>query len=392
MRLTFTRALLALAAFLVLAAPASAARCHRIHHRHPRHHLIRCLQAYRPLAFRAVVSHTRRKPKPPTPTPAPAGKVYWGATIGPQFTGGTPPWDMNAVSDFENQDAGGKKVSVIAFGETFHATAWYGPSGVGAFQTTPMQTVRDAGAIPELSWSSTNHDNPTDPAYTNQAIANGSQDAYLTQWAQAAKAWGHPLFLRFDWEMNGDWYPWSPGNNGSTAANFVAMWRHVHDIFTSVGATNVNWVWCPNIDQTGTTWTDMQSLYPGDAYVNWTCLDAYNGGSPWTSFHDLISSSYDRILGFAPSKPMMIAETATTENGGSKATWITDLLSGLTSQFPDIHALLWYDDQTPGPGGNTDWPVESSPSSIAAFTAGIASSDYFSNQYGTLSASPIPAP
>ena len=35
--------------------------------------------------------------------------------------------------------------------------------------------------------------------YTDADIANGSQDAYITQWAEAAKAWGHPFFLRFDW-------------------------------------------------------------------------------------------------------------------------------------------------------------------------------------------------
>ncbi len=71
-------------------------------------------------------------------------------------------------------------------------------------------------------------------------------DSWLTTQAQAMKSFGHPMFLLFDEEMNGTWYSYSPGQNGNTAAGFVAMWRHVHDVFTSVGATNVTWVWCPN--------------------------------------------------------------------------------------------------------------------------------------------------
>jgi beta-mannanase len=48
--------------------------------------------------------------------------------------------------------------------------------------------------------------------------------------------------------MNGTWSPWAVGVNGNTAAHYVAAWRHVHRIFTKVGATNATWVWCPNVD------------------------------------------------------------------------------------------------------------------------------------------------
>ena len=48
-----------------------------------------------------------------------------------------------------------------------------------------------------------------------------------------AQEWGHPFFLRFDWEMNGFWFPWSEGVNGNKPGEFVAAWRHVHDIFTA---------------------------------------------------------------------------------------------------------------------------------------------------------------
>jgi len=33
---------------------------------------------------------------------------------------------------------------------------------------------------------------------------------------------------------------------GVSPANFIAAWRHIHDIFVARGATNVEFVWCPS--------------------------------------------------------------------------------------------------------------------------------------------------
>ena len=59
---------------------------------------------------------------------------------------------------------------------------------------------------------------------------------------------GHPFFLRWGHEMNSDRFPWSEDANGNRRGEFVQAWRHIHDIFTSVGASNVSWVWCPNVE------------------------------------------------------------------------------------------------------------------------------------------------
>jgi hypothetical protein len=292
------------------------------------------------------------------------------------------------VTDFENTDAGGKAISVLSWGSPFYSGA--SCNGYCPFDTSLYQSVRDHGVIPWISWQSTS--STGESGYTDAQIASGSQDAYITQWAQAAKAWGHPLFLRFDWEPNTTAFPWVVGANGNTANDYVAMWRHVHDIFTSVGATNATWVWCPNIDYQG-SFQPVSALYPGDAYVDWTCLDAYNWDSPWSSFHDIFLSSYNNITGsIAPSKPMIIGETASTETGGSKAQWITDMLGDFGS-FPKVRGFLWYDKSTVGPGGLTDWPIETSGSSEAAFASGInKGSTYVGNNYANLNTSPIPPP
>ncbi len=145
-------------------------------------------------------------------------------------------------------------------------------------------------------------------------MIEGHHDAYIREFAEAAKAWGHPFFLRFNWEMNGNWFRWSEGVNGNQAGEYVAAWRHVHDIFTQVGATNATWVWCPNVDPESKL-HDLASLYPGDEYVDWTGLDGYNWGTNparpdrWRSFDDLFKSTYDRITEtIAPGKPLIISE------------------------------------------------------------------------------------
>lgn len=310
--------------------------------------------------------------------------MYWGAWIGSQFTGNDAPWDTNAIADFEQ--AAGKGVSLINFSSPWES-CYSTPCTTYAFDTTAFNNVRNAGAIPFFSWGSDSLPfSVNEPNFSLNTIVAGDWDSYITSWATAAKNWGHPFFLRFDWEMNGNWFPWSAGANGNTAAEYVAAWRHVYNIFQSVGATNVTWVWCPNIDPYK-EWTPLASLYPGDAYVNWTGLDVYNYDTPWMSFSQLAQSTYTQLVStVAPSKPVVIGETASTESGGSKAAWITDLLTTqLPNNFPQIDAFLWFDQYDSG----MDWPIETSSSAEAAFAAGIASPEYASNQFGSLSGGPI---
>jgi hypothetical protein len=335
-------------------------------------------------------------------------KMYWGASIGNQFTGSAPPYDWNAETDFANLDAGGKQPSIVSWGQPFNASSYctssapYPTGHYCPFPTTVFDSVRQHGYIPMLSWSSNNTGNYWDANYMDGAIASGSQDAYIRQWARAAKAWGHPFFLRFDWEMNGNWFNWgtavhtSTGAGNATPAQFVAMWRHVHDIFTSVGATNVTWVWCANQEYPGGS--PLASNYPGASYVDWTCLDAYNSNNPWKSPETLFGKTYSDIAALG-AKPMMIGETASTTTGGSKPHWLSDFLSALGgAALPKVVAFVWEDINAVGPGGYSDWPIEGSnpkspdTASTSAFTAGIKNSRYTTNTYSQLNTSPIPAP
>ena len=322
-----------------------------------------------------------------------APEVYWGAyASGAPYGGIDAPWDMRSVTRFEANAH--KRMSLLEWGQ-----AWWECSttcGLRPFRFDLMQRVRRRGYIPVLSWDSKHErSGPDDPAFTLRAIISGRYDRFLRRWARGARRWGHPFFLRFDWEMNTNGVPYSEHANGNHPGEFVRMWRHVHQIFDAESVRNVTWVWCPNVDDADAV-HPLRSLYPGDAYVDWTCLDGYNWGTNpshvggWHSFDETFRATYKLVTQqIAPTKPLMIGETASSEYGGAKAAWITD---GLTQQiprhYPRVRALVWFNKNADG----MDWIIESSPAAQAAFAAGIAAALYATKNFAAIRGSPIRPP
>jgi len=309
--------------------------------------------------------------------------LYWGAWIGDQLNGTKPPYDMSAVEQFEAMV--GKGLSILEWSLPFARCADFTRCPPYSFPAAEMNRVRGHGAIPMLSWSSDAGGGVNQPDFQLSDVISGRYDSLIRSFASGAKSWGHPFFLRFNWEMNGNWFAWSERANGNRPGEFVAAWRHVHDIFTQVGATNATWVWCPYADL-GYGFTYDDSLYPGDSYVDWTCVDAYNWGagpkvdSPWRSFDEPFRANYLRITrDLAPGKPMMIGEFASSDYGGNKAAWIRNTLARLAklpSAYPKIYAFVWFDVDD----RSSHWPIEDSPASIKAFRAGIGSDAFVPNQ------------
>ncbi len=308
----------------------------------------------------------------PTATPGVSGSIYWGVNMS------GVPWDPNVLSAWE-RDVTGKAVSIINWGH------FWGNSS-GAYQNWSNGTINSArshGAIPMISW--TPEGGPADKWQLGDII-NGTHDAYIRQFATDAKSWGFPFFLRIMHEMNGSWgYNWQETQNGNQRGQFVQAWRHIVDIFRQVGVSNASYVWCPNIDYPNTTNPSFASLYPGDSYVDWTCLDGYNWGSNrssgWQSFDQVYSYSYNEILKIAPAKPMMIGEFGSVEQGGSKASWFTDALSTqIPGKYKSIKAAVYFNWQFDG----VDWRVETSTAARDAWRKGIASSYYAADRFGSI--------
>jgi len=285
-------------------------------------------------------------------------RFIWGAYIGDQFTGEQPPWDWNAVTAFQAKNTGGRHISALHWSV---GTPWDHDFN---YWRGALEIARNAGVISVVDMGTAK--------VPLRTITKGTYDTALQTWATEAAAWGQPLLIRFDFEMNGRWYSWGTRpSNQNTPADFVAAWRHVHRIFTTAGATNVLWAWCPNIDPYHQM-TDMAKVYPGNNYVDWTCLDGYNFGKPWAGFTKLYSDSYHRVLQLAPNKPMLIGEMGSTERHGNKAHWIRDMFEALAKHFRHVRGLLWFDVFGPNvPGHPIDWPVETSKASSAAFKVGI---------------------
>jgi hypothetical protein len=309
--------------------------------------------------------------------------LYWGAWIGRQLTGEEAPWDMDAATQFEERV--GHRLSLIEFSAPFASCepdCHFNP-----FPLTPLEQIRSHGAIPLFSWNSGASGAADQSRFGLAELRAGRYDRYIRYFARNAAAWGRPFFLRFDWEMNGSWFPWGAGVNDNQPGEFVLAWRHVHRIFEEAGATNVSWVWCPFVG------TGLRQFYPGDRYVDWTGLDGYNWGPesplalPWQTFNQLFADSYRSVARIAPEKPMMVAEVASTGTDEAKTGWIREMFDALRQGYRKVRALVWFDKAD----RDAQWPVENLPGASAAFAEGL-DGGYKQNAFSHLKRSPIPPP
>jgi len=251
------------------------------------------------------------------------------------------------------------------------------------FNPVAMNAVVARNIMPMVTWEPWDYTaGVAQPAYSLQKIIAGTYDTYIHRWAHAAASWGKPFYLRFAHEMNGAWYPWAVGVNGNTGAQYITAWRHVSGIFRQEGATKVRWVWSANISDTANAWqhgkqpNPLSAFYPGDSYVDWVGMEGYNWGTSqsWSSWTSLASAFGGLYAALTPltSRPMMIAETASTEVGGDKASWIMrGLLNDVPSRFPRIRAVIWFNENK-----ETDWRVNSSATALAAFKSVAKSATY----------------
>jgi hypothetical protein len=239
---------------------------------------------------------------------------------------------------------------------------WYRDFGQQLMEAPEVDNLRATGQTPMVTWE------PNDVSLVE--IAAGAYDAYLHESAEIAKAWGAPLLLRFAHEMNGDWYPW--GSGSVSPELYLAAWRHVVSVFRGDGADNVRWVWSPYVLVGGRY--PITPYFPGDAWIDYVALDGYNwggAGGRWQSLESVFSSSYALVTELS-AKPLIIAETASSETGGDKAAWIrSGFMSAIPREFPRVAAVVWFDRSQ-----EEDWRVDSSQASLDAYRAVVDCSIY----------------
>ena len=276
---------------------------------------------------------------------APADATLLGSYIKP--SGWNQTAVKNSVTKRENQL--GRKYDIIH---------WFYPWG-DAFPTWKEKWDIQNGRIPLIAWGDVK----------TSAINAGTHDNYIRARADAVKALGAPIFIRWFSEMDTRYH----SENAVSPSSYISAWRRIHRIFTNRGATNVVWVWCGTA--AGFQYNRAQPFYPGAAYVDWICADGYNWAprkpdTEWTSFRTIFQHFYS--WGTSQGKPLMIAETGTEEDTvpGRKAQWIRDAMNTMKTDYTNIKAFVYFDARATD-FFNTyyDWRIDTSTTSLQAFRA-----------------------
>ena len=281
--------------------------------------------------------------QPPCPRTAPTSVPSW-----PPTWGRTRPSPTYARSWPSSATSTGPSDAPLGLVHVYQP--WANP-----VRPSTLAALAATGATPFIDWTCT----------SDASIISGNQDALITSYAQALKAYGRPVFLRWFWEMNLVNLPRTSGCLGTGGASgYILAWKHIWTIFQSQGAANVAFVWCPSIN--GPTFGS--DYYPGDSYVDWIGWDGY----------DRKQSASATLAQFAPfyaywvthGKPLVLGETGATTD---QASYLAALATALPASFPQVRAMLYYDSKS-----TSDWTLVDAPGDLGAdqFTA-LAQNPYF---------------
>lgn len=166
---------------------------------------------------------------------------------------------------------------------------WVGTKAVYAMDYTPRGSWQD---IESPSWQTSQWEN--DPEHHRLVLsvgllpdntgdlasgASGAYDAYFRQLARNLIS--HKLsntIIRLGWEFNGNWFNWGivkgdAASSQAAARNYAAAFRHAVAAMRSVPGAHFAFDWCVN---NGNSSINAEAAYPGDAYVDYVGIDAYD--------------------------------------------------------------------------------------------------------------------
>lgn len=344
----------------------------------------------------------RAKDQGPQELMMPDKGAYTGAYV--DFGEGEDNVTYDAITAFAQMT--GKHLAVVAFGNFW---------GEQAFPAKTVDIVSGYGAIPLIYWS------PWDRPYAEDHgpdrfnlpdILAGKWDAYIDQWADAARNYGKPMLVAWGVEMNGTWFPWSGVYYGGSRVigrkdgqplhagpELVKQaYRYVVDRVRARKADNILWGFQANhYTMPHAPWNMMANYYPGAEYVDWLGLSVYGKmlkSEDWNSFDHVMDAPYQEICQLDPQKPVILAEWGVGEfPPANKAEFLTKAFADLQTKYPRVKAAVyWHERWENKDGSYSNLRVNSSPEALDAYRGGVAAPYWIDRPQFRLRQKPLASP
>jgi hypothetical protein len=239
------------------------------------------------------------------------------------------------------------------------------------FPRRALTALRERGTIGIVNWTPHRDDNPLD------SIINGEHDDYYRSWAQEAADWGSSLIVCFMWEMNGNWFYWSPQASNNTAAKYVKAWKRVHDIVKPI-APNVKFFWCAATSNA----FRLEDFFPGDDYVDYTGIDIYKTSSKTGTFYQIADPWITRIRALGTSY-MIIGESGVSESfsASERAAFLRDGYRQLAERWGKLKCIVHFNIDASFEGPNRDWRLDAEPSIAYTYKTHLVGSPDFRGRF-----------
>ena len=281
--------------------------------------------------------------------PVPSNCAYFGAWVNPTGGGTSPASVSSYTTTLESQI--GRKLALH-----MHYYGW------GTASATPGQSIPSfpdqaelddatAGRTPVITWACGGLNTTVATASPTVDVADYN---LIVATAQAVKAFGRPILLRWNWEMNlnSGTKCMGSGTAAQQAAGYGAAWQNIYTIFNAQGVTNVSWLWNP---AGAAADPDASPFYPGNGYVDWIGFDgydkvtAYDFGAIFNHFYQEYSPNQKPFLigetGECPTLQQAYLQDATAEIAGRSNTG--------NYSFPLVKGFMYFD--SPGQFGGCTW-------------------------------------
>ncbi len=193
----------------------------------------------------------------------------------------------------------------------------------------------------------------SDQQITWAKVAAGDYDKSLRAQALGIASLKVPIFVTFQQEAN---QKRKVGTLGTTQ-DFIAAWRHLHDLYAAAGVHNAVWVWVMTGKETNLD--SAAKMWPGNDYVDWISWNVYNQSGcmsdqtttkKYVSFEDAMRVFYEFVqergpsIGMDVNKPKMISEAGSAkypDDMALTAKWYSQIPEVL-QKYPSVKAIgLW---------------------------------------------------